>query len=110
MFLAVILFNDSFVIIMSITFTTLICIEFLNVIQEVTVIRKEMIISILASLTIYVNSIYFFNAFFQIATFDIEFLLKVGMITVSSWCPIYFMKKLADICDPDAVAKVRKSV
>lgn len=109
MFLAVVLFNDSFVIIMSITFTTLICIEFLNVIQEVTVIRKEQVFSILASLTIYVSSIYFFNSFFQIATFDIEFILKVGLITISSWCPIYFMKKLADVCDPDAVAKVNRS-
>ena len=64
MFLAVILFNDSFVIIMSITFTTLIFAELLNVIQEVTVIRKKMVISILISLVIYMGSIYFFNTLF----------------------------------------------
>ena len=64
MFLSIILFNDSFVIIMSITFTTLIFAELLNVIQEVTVIRKKMILSILISLGIYVVSIYFFNTMF----------------------------------------------
>ena len=64
MFLAVILFNDSFVIIMSITFTTLIFIEFLNVIQEVTVIRSRMVISIAFSVGVYVASIYFFNTLF----------------------------------------------
>lgn len=64
MFLAVILFNDSFIIIMSITFTTLIFIEFLNVVQEVTVLRKKMIFSILASVIIYVASIYFFKTYF----------------------------------------------
>ena len=64
MFLAIILFNDSFVIIMSITFTTLIFAELLNVIQEVTVIRKMMVITILVSLMIYMSSIYFFNTLF----------------------------------------------
>lgn len=49
---------------MSITFTTLIFIEFLNVIQEVTVIQKKIIIAILSSLLLYVTSIYFFNTLF----------------------------------------------
>jgi phospholipid-translocating ATPase len=64
MFLAVILFNDSFIIIMSITFTTLIFAELLNVVQEVTVIRKKMVISIFISLGVYMGSIYFFNTLF----------------------------------------------
>jgi phospholipid-translocating ATPase len=64
MFLAVILFNDSFIIIMSITFTTLIFAELLNVVQEVTIIRRKMVISILISLGVYMGSIYFFNTLF----------------------------------------------
>ena len=64
MFLAVILFNDSFVIIMSITFTTLIFAELLNVVQEVTIIRRKMVISILISLAVYLGSIYCFNTLF----------------------------------------------
>jgi phospholipid-translocating ATPase len=64
MFLAVILFNDSFIIIMSITFTTLIFAELLNVVQEVTIIRRKMVISILISLAVYMGSIYFFNTLF----------------------------------------------
>jgi len=64
MFLAVILFNDSFVIIVSITFTTLIVIEFLNVLQEVTVIRKYMAFSIIVSFIVYLLSLYFFNTLF----------------------------------------------
>lgn len=64
MFLAVILFNDSFVLIVSITFTTLIFAELLNVMQEVTVIRKKMVFSILISLGVYLASIYCFNTLF----------------------------------------------
>ena len=64
MFLAVLLFNDSFVMIMSISFTTLIFIELFNVIMEVTEIRSKMIISILASIIVYMGSIFFFNTLF----------------------------------------------
>lgn len=64
MFLAVILFNDSFITIVSITFTTLIVIEFLNVLQEVTVIRKYMAFSIIISMIVYLLSLYFFNTLF----------------------------------------------
>lgn len=58
MFLSIIFFNDSFLMIMSITFTTMILIEFLNVIQEVTVIRSAMVISIIVSLAIYFGTVY----------------------------------------------------
>ena len=109
MFLAVILFNDSFIIIMSITFTTLIFAELLNVVQEVTIIRRKMVISILISLAVYMGSIYFFNTLFQITTFDAEFLIKVAMITFASWAPVWLIKRTVDWYDPDAVLKVRRA-
>jgi len=40
MFLSIILFNDSFVIIVTITFTSLIVIEFLNVYSELTNVNR----------------------------------------------------------------------
>lgn len=107
MFLAITLFQDSFITIMSITFTTLIFIEFLNVIQEVTVIQNKIIIAILSSLLLYVTSIYFFNTLFQVSNFDTEFLLKVGIITSVCWLPIWGFKKLVDWYDPNAAMKVR---
>ena len=64
MFLSVILFNDSFTMIMSITFTTMILIEFLNVVQEVTVLRSTMIVSILISLGIYFGTVYMMPTLF----------------------------------------------
>uniref|UniRef100_A0A7S3CJ81 P-type ATPase C-terminal domain-containing protein n=1 Tax=Strombidium rassoulzadegani TaxID=1082188 RepID=A0A7S3CJ81_9SPIT len=109
MFLAVILFNDSFVIIMSITFTTLICIEFLNVIQEVTTVRRKMVVSIVGSLIVYVLTIIFFNTMFQMSAFDLEFVVKVGIITFASWVPVWGIKKMVEWLDPNAVMKVRKS-
>ena len=66
MFLAIILFHDSFLMVMSITFTTLICIEFLNVYQEMTKAHRGMIISIVLSVISYALTILLFNNLFQI--------------------------------------------
>jgi phospholipid-translocating ATPase len=108
MFLAVILFNDSFVTITSITYTTLILIEFLNVIQEVTHIRREVVISIFLSSLVYVTSIYFFNTLFQVKLFmDRWFFPRVAAIAAASWLPLWILKKIVDWYDPSAVQKVR---
>lgn len=109
MFLAVILFNDSFVTIMSITYTTLILIEFLNVIQALTVIRWAVIVTCLLSLAVYLCSIYFFNTLFKIEAFmDKYFMVKVLLITSASWFPLWVFMKLQQCYDPDIVRKVRR--
>lgn len=64
MFLSIIFFNDSFLMIMSITFTTMILIEFLNIVQEVTVIKSTMILSIIVSLLIYFGTVYMMPTLF----------------------------------------------
>jgi len=64
MFVAVTQFDQSFVNIVSITFTTLICIEMLNVLSEVTTIKGPMVGSILATLLVYIGSIALFRQYF----------------------------------------------
>ena len=64
MFVAVTQFDQSFVNIVSITFTTLICIEMLNVLSEVTRIRWEMTVSILLTMVVYIGSIALFRQYF----------------------------------------------
>ena len=64
MFIAVTQFDQSFVNIVSITFTTLICIEMLNVLSEVTRIRWEMTVSILLTMVLYIGSIALFRQYF----------------------------------------------
>ena len=108
MFLAIILFHDSFLMVMSITFTTLICIEFLNVYQEMTKANKGMIVSIVLSIISYGLSILCFNNLFQIQIFEAEFFLKVGIITIAAFLPLWIFKKLFHCYDPDMVQKIRK--
>ena len=94
MFVAVTQFDQSFVNIVSITFTTLICIEMLNVLSEVTRIRWEMTVSILLTMVVYIGSIALFRQYFQVSYIDGPFLLKVTLLTLITWAPLQVFKKI----------------
>lgn len=64
MFIAITVFSDSFVNIVSITFTTLIIIELLNVLTEVNKIKPLMVLSLIVTLIIYLLSIVLFRNYF----------------------------------------------
>ena len=64
MFVAVTQFDQSFVNIVTITFSTLILIEMLNVLSEVTKIKLKMVLSIIATLIMYFGSIAVFQQYF----------------------------------------------
>jgi phospholipid-translocating ATPase len=105
----IVLFNDSFVNIVSITFTALIFIELLNIFTEVTKIKFKMVVSIVLTIIVYVASIILFRNYFDVAYFDMKFLLKVMVITSCCWLPIHILKKIIEKCDPSEEAKVKKS-
>jgi len=100
MFVAVTQFDQSFVNIVSITFTTLICIEMLNILSEVTRIKPMMVVSIVLTLLIYVGSIALFREYFQVSYVDGPFLLKVTITTLITWFPLQVFKKIMEKCDP----------
>ena len=64
MFVAVTQFDQSFVNIVTITFSTLILIEMLNVLSEVTKIKYKMVVSIILTLFVYFGSIAAFQQYF----------------------------------------------
>jgi phospholipid-translocating ATPase len=105
----IVLFNDSFVNIVSITFTALIFIELLNIFTEVTKIKFKMVVSIVLTIVVYVASMVLFRNYFDVSYFDMKFLLKVMVITSFCWLPIHILKKILEKCDPSEEAKVKKS-
>lgn len=88
MFVAVSYFDQSFVNIVSITFSTLILIEMLNVLSEVTKIKYKMVLSIIATLLIYFASIACFKQYFEVSYIDGHFVLKVTLLTLVTWLPL----------------------
>ena len=108
MLVAITQFDQSFTNIVSITFTTLICIEMLNVLTTVTKIKPLMIFSIFLTLLIYFLSIIFFRGYFAVSYLDGTFLLKVGILTMLCWLPIHLFKKIMEKCDPSQEQKIMK--
>ena len=106
MFVAVTQFDQSFTNIVTITFTTLILIEFLNILSDLTQIHRSQVFAIIASLAVYIGSITIFREYFETSYIDGEFCLKVLILTLITWLPLQILKKLIDKCDPSQEQKI----
>ena len=109
MLFSIIFFHDSFVNIVSITFTALIFIELLNVFTEVNRVKSKMIISVIFTIIVYMLSILFFRNYFDLSAFTSEFLLKVIVITSICWLPLHLFKKILEKIWPSEESKVKNS-
>jgi phospholipid-translocating ATPase len=101
-------FNDSFVNIVSITFTALIFIELLNVFTEVNRLKFKMILSVLFTVVIYIGSMILFRNYFDITYITLDFLATVIVITSICWLPIHLFMKIVEKIDPSEASKVKK--
>lgn len=109
MLCSIIFFNDSYVKIVSITFTALIFIEILNVFTEVHRVKFKMVVSVIVTIISYFLSILFFRNYFELTTFTMDFLLKVATITAICWLPLHLLKKIIEKISPSEEAKVKNS-
>ena len=108
MLFTILFFNDSFVNIVTITFTALIFIEVLNVITEVNKIKFKMIVSIIGTILVYMASIIFFRQYFDTSYIDLEFFLRVSALVCVCWLPLHLFKKIYEKCDPSEVYKLTR--
>lgn len=99
MVLAVTMFEQSFVRIVTITFTALILLELLNVVTAIHRMNKYILGSLLMTLIIYSSSLLFLRNYLDTSEIDKEFLVKVIIIVGISWVPVftygYLRRKLA---------------
>ena len=109
MLFAIIFFNDSFVNIVSITFSALILIEILNVFTEVNRVKFKMIVSVILTIFIYFFSIIFFRNYFDVSAFTLDFILKVIIITAICWLPLHLFKKILQKISPSEESKVKNN-
>lgn len=97
---SVIVFPDSFTNIVTITFSSLIVCECLNVFSEVHKVNYKMVISSVLTLMIYFMSIALLRSYFDVSYIDWPFVLKVIAITLASWAPLHLGRRIYDCCDP----------
>jgi hypothetical protein len=79
----------------------LICIEMMNILSEVHIIKPAMIITILLTIIIYFVTIITFRSAFQLVYVDLNFLIKVAITSLICWAPIYIFGVVMGRCDPN---------
>ena len=95
MMLGLLLFDKSFLNIVTITFSALIVIELLNLLTELHKWYWGMIFSISLSLLVYFCTIYFFRSAINVTSItNISFVVKIAIITAITWAPTHFLKWL----------------
>ncbi|WAQ89635.1 hypothetical protein PtA15_11A325 [Puccinia triticina] len=108
MILSLILFENEFLNIVSISFTSLILTELLMVALEITTWHRYMIVAEVVTLLIYLTSMAFLPEFFDLSfVLTVSFLWKVSFITAVSSVPLYIAKALRSYFAPASYAKLR---
>ena len=107
MIASIILFNDSFANIVTITFSSLIIIELLNVYSTVTKFTFLMLLATIFTLAVYGCSVYFLNNYFSTSYFSVTFLWKIAIIAGLAWAPIHYAVAVYECFDPSEEKKIR---
>ena len=103
---AILFFNDSYVNIVTITFTSLILIELLNVYTQVHAMSMQMILIMLATTVTYFMSIILLKSYFETSYMDKIFFAKVGLIALITWLPVQLIYLIVSWMDPSENQKL----
>ena len=104
---AVLLFEDNFVNIVSITFTTLIFIEIINVYLEIHKLHIVMVISFISTIAIYLITMVLLRATFDVGyIFAVGAMEKIAILTVLCWLPFYLINIVYKIYFPEAHERI----
>ncbi|CDJ67463.1 phospholipid-transporting ATPase, P-type, putative [Eimeria necatrix] len=104
---AIVLFEQSLTNIVSITFTSLVLAELLNVASEIQTWHPLMVSSEICTVTIYIFSMFILRSYFDI-TFVMThaFWAKVFVITLASWLPPHLFAVVKKIVQPPQYSKL----
>jgi len=104
------LFEDSFLEIVTITFSALIVAEILNVYTELHKLHPVMIMCQVATFGIYVLTVFVLRTYIDVDKISPIFVLNVLIIVAASWLPLHAMKVIRRWIDPNDYEKVMKSL
>jgi len=109
MILGIVLFEERFVNIVSITFSALILSELLNVAFEIQRWHKLMVVAEMFSLISYMVSIFVLKSYFDVTyIFTSDFAWRVSVVTACSTIPVLIFKYTQHVCAPTTATKVER--
>lgn len=85
---------------MTITFTSLILIELLNVYTQINNMNMQMMLIMLATAVTYFMSISLLKSYFETSYMNEVFFVKVGSIALITWAPIQLIYLVVEWMDP----------
>jgi len=107
MLMTLFLFEDNLFNIVSITFTSLILTELLNVAFEINTWNRWMVLSEVFTMLLYFGSIFALQGYFDVSfVLSIGFLWRVPLVTVISCMPIYLTRWIKRRIDPPSYTKL----
>ncbi len=104
---AILFFNDSYVNIVTITFTALILIELLNVYTQINNMNMQMVFILVATAVTYFMSIILLKSYFETSYMDKVFFMKVGVLALLTWAPIQLIYFIVECMDPSENQKLK---
>lgn len=93
MALAFTLFDNSYFHIVTITFSTLVLCEILNVHSELNRITWMTVLFTIGTIAFYVLSVYFINEYLDMKAINIDFAINIVIISAICWLPFWAVKK-----------------
>lgn len=108
MLLAFALFEESFTTIVTITFTSLILSELLNINTALTSMNKVVCVSQVLTLVVYFLSIVLLRQQIDVSKIDAAFVRNVVIVVLLSWGPIHLTKILRVRFDPTENEKIMR--
>lgn len=108
--LGCLLFENSFLKVVTISFSALIFTELLNIFTLVDRLNIYILVANGISLTFYVVSIIFFRDYIGVQKIDWDMLKKVIIITLICWVPFEVIKQINKFCFPSASDKIMMNV
>lgn len=105
---SIIVFENSFFELVTITFTSLILIEMLNIATSVRKWHYAIKVSIAMSFIIYGCCLVFLRHFFMLSEITWQFGLKVLLITAAAWIPVKVYDIIKNLVSPTLAKKIRK--
>jgi len=101
-------FEHSFIDIVTITFTSLILIEYLNVIFSINRWHSMISLSLGLSVIVYSIVLFFMRNMFGLSPVTGEIIYKVVILVMVAWLPVKIGQIVKRIVDPSLLDKVRK--
>ena len=108
MLMATTIFDTSFFEIVTITFTSLIFIEILNILGSVNKMDWKIIGSITLSVLTYLFSLFFLRSLMQLSEVNPQFLFKVSVMTFLAYAPVKLCFVIKTHFFPSMTDKVRR--